>query len=143
MLRENAIAAILDYFREHEDDFIDAIEGLDSWNGYLGDERLYNMEDLDDLYGGVEPSEVLRRAFFGYDEDYKNDRGEYTQPFNPNKDYFHFNGYGNLVSSNYKDYSAWLDKYFVEEYIDNINNIYDVPEEVQTIIDSIGEEDDE
>ena len=48
--------------------------------------------------------------------------------FNPNRNYFYFNGYGNLVSSDYKDYSDKLDEYAIEEmsenrnYIDSIEN---------------------
>ena len=48
--------------------------------------------------------------------------------FNPNRDYFYYNGYGNLVSSDYKDYSHLLDNYAIEAmsenrcYIDSIDN---------------------
>ena len=41
------------------------------------------------------------------------------------------NGYGNLVSSDYKDYSAYLDNYAVEAMADNIeyiDTINDTPE---------------
>ena len=132
MTREEAIKAIKDYFKENEEDFTTAIEELDCYNGYLGDDRYYNMDELDEFYSNVKPSEVLIRAFYGYDEN-----GNHPGEFNPNRDYFKFDGYGYLVSADYKDYSCFLDDYFVKDYIDNINNVYDVPDEVREIIDNI------
>ena len=137
MTREEAIKAIKDYFKENDDDFNTAIEDLDSYNGYLGDDRYYNMEDLDEFYSNVNPSEILTRAFYGYDEDYTDENGDHPEPFNPNSEFFRFNGDGNLVSAGCKDYSDLLDDYFVEDYLDNINNMGDIPDEVQEIIDNI------
>ena len=120
---------IIIYFKEHEKLFNDCIEELDSYNGYLGDDRYYCMYQLDELYNGTEPSEILRRAYYGHDDDtYTTDAsGNKTfGEFNPNREYFYFNGYGNLVSSDYKDYSAHLDEWAIEAmsknryYIDSI-----------------------
>lgn len=122
MERERVVAKIVEYFRENEDIFNDCIEELDSYNGYLGDDRYYSMDELDELYCGVEPSEILRRAFYGYDEDtWTTDaHGDRTYgAFNPNREYFTFNGYGNLVSAGYKDYSAHLDEFAVEDMANN------------------------
>lgn len=142
MLKEKAIEMIIGYFQENEEEFITLIEELDSYNGYLGDDRYYNMEDLDEFYSGTEASEVLRRAFYGHDaETWTTDsHGEKEYgPFNPNRNYFYYNGYGNLVSADYKDYSDKLDEYFIDEIIDNAGQLYEIPEEVQEIIDSIEE----
>ena len=119
---EEITADIIEYFENNEDIFNDCIEELDSYNGYLGDYRYYSMDELDELHNGIEPSELLRRAFFGYDEEtYTTDRdGNKTYgAFNPNRDYFRYNGYGNLVSADYKDYSGMLDKYAVESMSEN------------------------
>lgn len=139
-------ADIIEFFKENEDVFNDCIEELDGYNGYLNDDRYYSMDELDELYTGTEPSEILRRAFFGYDEEtYTTDRdGNKTYgAFNPNRDYFRYNGYGNLVSADYKDYSAHLDNYAVEamsenrDYIDSIEQsdelaaLFDELEEVE------------
>ena len=113
---------IIEYFENNEDVFNDCVEELDSYNGYLGDYRYFSMDELDELYNGTEPSELLRRAFYGYDEEtYTTDRdGNKTYgAFNPNRDYFRYNGYGNLVSADYKDYSGMLDKYAVESMSEN------------------------
>ena len=124
--REQKARKILDYFANNEDMFNDCIEELDSYNGYLGDDRYYEMYLLDDFYRGEDPVEILRRAFYGHDEEtYTTDeRGEkHYGEFNPNREYFTYNGYGNLVSADYKDYSAHLDPYFVEALIEERANI--------------------
>lgn len=119
---EQITKEIIAYFEENEDVFNDCIEELDSSNGYLGDDRYYSMDELDELYSGTEPSEILRRAFYGHDaETYTTDaegNRSYGE-FNPNRDYFTFNGYGNLVSADYKDYSAHLDHWAVESMLEN------------------------
>lgn len=126
---EEVTADIIAFFKDNEDIFNEAIEELDAYNGYLDDNRYYTMDKLDEFYTGTEPSEILCRAYYGYDEEtYTTDGSgnrEYGQ-FNPNRDYFTYNGYGNLVSADYKDYTGYLDKYAIEamgenrHYIDSI-----------------------
>ena len=122
---------IIEYFENNEDVFDSCIEELDNYNGYLGDDRYYEMEYLSEFYNGTDPIELLNRAYFGYDADawHTNSHGEREyNAFNPNREYFTHNGYGNLVSTNYKDYSARLDSYAIEAmsenryYIDTIEN---------------------
>lgn len=69
MKKAEAYALIRQWFEEHEDAFNDVIEELDAWNGYLGDSRYYPMDELDEFCVGMTPTEILQRAFFGYDED--------------------------------------------------------------------------
>ena len=138
MTNYEAIEAIINYYEENEDDFNQTIEELDSYNGILGDDRYYSMYELDELYAGVEPSEILTRAFYGYDaETWTTDaHGEKTYgAFNPNREYFTYNGYGNLVSADYKDYSAHLDKWFAESLIDNAAHIYELPDEIEEFLE--------
>lgn len=132
---EEITADIIEFFKNNDDIFTECIEELDSYNGYLGDDRYYSMYELDEFYNSVEPSEILRRAYYGHDaETYTTDASgnkEYGE-FNPNRDYFTYNGYGNLVSSDYKDYTGQLDHYAVEEmsenrdYIDSIDDDEDL-----------------
>lgn len=113
---------IINYFEENEEIYNEAVEELDSYNGYLGDDRYYSMYDLDELYRDTEPTEILYRAFYGHDDDcwHTDSSGnKIYEAFNPNREYFYFNGYGNLVSSNYKDYSDKLDKYLIESMSEN------------------------
>lgn len=131
---EEAKKAIIDYFSDNEEIFNDCIEELDAWNGYLGDDRYYSMDELDELYSGLNPIDILQRAYFGYDaEAYttNNDGSREYGPFNPNREYFTFNGYGNLVSADSKDYSGHLDGYAVDAMTEN-----------RCYIDSIDDDDD-
>ena len=129
---EKIIDEIIAYFRENEAAYNAAVEELDAYNGYLGDDRYYNMDELDELYSNTEPSEILERAFYGYDEEtYTTDASgnrEHGQ-FNPNREYFRYNGYGNLVSADYKDYSGFLDHYIIENMLENRNYIDTIDDE--------------
>lgn len=108
--------AFFEYFDEHEDELTEIMEELDSYNGFLGEDRIYEMDELDEVYYGESPVWILQRAFFGHDEHLVRDGSgnEYYEPFNPMQPYVYFNGYGNLVSCYEKDYSDLCDKYFVD-----------------------------
>lgn len=54
------------------------------------DDEIFKMQDFDDLMSNNTPSELASRIFFG-------------GGFNPNHDYFAFDGYANLVSFNFTD----------------------------------------
>lgn len=129
MTREQIIKAITEYFEENEEVFNDCIEELDSYDGYLGDDRYYNMDELSELYHDADPIELLNRAYFGYDSEtwHTDSHGEKEYgPFNPNRDYFTFNGYGNFVSADYKDYSAHLDDYCIEHMSENRQHLWTI-----------------
>lgn len=131
-MRQETINKILEYFKENEDVFEQCIEELDAYNGFLGDNRYYEMDMLDEFYNGVEPTEILARAYYGRDDDtYTTDsNGNRTYgEFNLNRDYFYYNGYGNLVSSDYKDYSTYLDENTVQEMSDCRNYIYTIDDD--------------
>ena len=139
---EEITADIIAYFENNEDVFNDCMEELDGYNGFLCDNRYYSMEELDEFYRDSDPLEILRRAYYGRDDDtYTTDSsGNKTYgEFNPNRDYFYYNGYGNLVSSDYKDYSHLLDNYAIEAmsenrcYIDSIDN----DEELTALFDEL------
>lgn len=124
---------LLEYYKENTEGFVYDIEELDSWNGYLGDDKVIPMEELDDFYQEVEPSEILRRAFFGYDEPYA--KTDVKSSFNPNRDYFYLNGYGNLVSTDERNYSDYLDEDVVNDIIANSQNL-DLSDGAQEILDN-------
>ena len=136
---------IIDFFRENDELFNACIEELDSYNGYLGDDRYYEMEMLNEFYRGTDPLELLERVYYGRDDDtWTTDAsGNKTYgEFNPNREYFYYNGYGNLVSSDYKDYSAHLDHYAIEAmsenryYIDTIDD----NDELSALFDELEED---
>ena len=135
---------IIEYFKNNEEIFNDCIEELDSYNGYLGDNRYYQMYDLNEFYKDTEPLEILYRTYYGRDDDTwtTDSNGEKIYgEFNPNREYFYYNGYGNLVSADYKDYSFLIDEYAVNamnenrRYIDTIEE----NEELQKLFDELEE----
>ena len=141
-IREEVIEELINYFESNEEDFNNTIEGLDSYDGYLGDDRYYEMEMINEFYADTEPLELMNRIFYGHDEDntWTDERGEkHYAEFNPNREYFTFNGYGNLVSSDYKDYSAHLDEWFIERVIERADDL-DLSDEVIKIIYGENEE---
>lgn len=129
-------------FEQDEQLFNAAIEELDSYNGYLGDNRYYSMDELNEFYRDSEPLELLQRAYFGRDDDTwstdSNGNKTYGE-FNPNREYFSYNGYGNLVSSDYKDYSYLLDEYFIDALIEDAEHLY-LDDEIMDIINGAAEE---
>lgn len=76
-------------FKEPFDSRYDS-EKIELWNNlcddYAYEERLYHMDDLDELLGDRKPSELLTMV----DDD-----------FSYNDDYFYFDGYGRLCSVKY------------------------------------------
>ena len=134
------IEKIIAYFKENDDVFETVIQDLNSYCGFLNDDEVFEMEMLNEFYHDTEPLELLYRVYYGHDdENYTTDsQGNKTYgEFNPNRTYFYYNGYGNLVSCDSKDYSGYLDKYFVNELIDNYINLYTLnyPIELDNLIE--------
>lgn len=111
------VEKLLAYYKENEEDFVNDIEELDNWNGCLYEDRVISMNEIDVFFQNTDTLEILRRAFYGYDDDFST--SSQKAAFNPNRDYFYFNAYGNLVSTDEVDYSEYLDEYFIQEIIDN------------------------
>lgn len=108
---------IIAYYKEHDAEFVEAIEELDSWNGYLGEDRWNDMDYLDDIIKCSSEDAVywLNRAYYGSDEG--------GGSFCPNRDYFKFNGYGNLESSDWKEYDDFLDRWAIREMAEELEHI--------------------
>lgn len=131
------IADIIAYFEDDPDVFVEAIEDLDNYNGYLDNDRYYSMEELDEIHHDTTPTELLRMAYHGWDEDnctIDDCGGKRYDAFDPHCAYYRYNGYGNLVSANHKDYSDYLTPYTIEtmrnnrRYIDVIRIYSDLTE---------------
>lgn len=136
---------IIDFFKENEDLFNKTILELDAWNGYLGDDRFYEMETLSEFYRNCEPMELLTRAYYGYDLDSwstLSDGAREYRAFNPNRSFFGYNIYGNLISTDVLDYTGRLDEYFIEELIDNRLHLTLDPE-IEELLDELEEEEEE
>ena len=87
------------------------------------DDRIYAMDDLEDVLDSVDKWELVRMIQFGN--------------FDFTKDFWGFNGYGNLVS-----YNAWELPIYAEDIADYILSKEDSlnDDEIQEILDE--EEDD-
>ena len=132
------VEKLLEYYKENKEDFANDIEVLDDWTGCLYDDKIYPMEELNEFFSNEKPDEIIRRAFYGYDEPIN--ENEQRQPFNPNREFFYFNGYGNLVSIGEKDYSDYLDIAFIQDIIDNRYNLL-LSSGAEDIIDDYEDED--
>ena len=140
MKHTDLVEKLYNHFAENEDDFIDSIEELDSYNGYLGDDRYYSMDELYELTQVNSQDDfdnLMNRIYYGHDDDCGD-----GSAFCPNRNYFYYNGYGNLVSSDYKDYSDHLDNYFIESLIDNYNSLA-LPDGVEEIFEEYENQDDD
>lgn len=73
-------------------------ELLTVYNSYCDDNNkvddiIYSMWDFEEILNGIDKFELVRMALYG--------------EFNPNDDYFYFNGYGNLNSCNFIPYEIY------------------------------------
>ena len=112
----------------------EVVHYLNSWNSCLDYLEVCNMEDLDECLEGYEPSEIINMIFYG------------DGTFNPNRDYFRFDAYGNLESLDEYDleveYKLYLDE-IVEALLENMDNIDIYDDELQDMLDKIREEKEE
>ena len=90
------------------------------------DDEIIEMERFDEICEGMTPSDIANRIFYG--------------DFNPNHEYFHFNGYGNFESTNYP--TDWIyPGDIAREIVDREESFRN--DEIQEEIDSWNEENDE
>lgn len=108
--------------------FVEMCEELDSWNGFLGDERVYSMYDFDDLCSGCKPLEVLESIDL-------ND-------FNCYHDYFYYSIWGiRSLSSEFDVVEHYKDGFdageVLDSVIDNYSNIYFSDSDFKAVIEAI------
>ena len=121
---------IKEYLEENADVLNNLVEEINSESGVFDDDIFYPMEDLDGFLSSQTPTEILLSASCGYDNDTSTDNSH--ESFNVNRDYFKFNGYGNLISYSDIDYSDLID-----DVIDELENeVVDLPDEIEDMIDS-------
>lgn len=92
---------------------------------YLRDEQddaeIYRMDQLDEMLGEISPSEAIKRGAWGHD--FTGDINDRSSNFNPNEDYFAYDGRGNLVSIRdvykYDWIKANIDESYFEEWLKN------------------------
>ena len=102
MTQEQAVEKISEIIKNSDDDDL-----MDINNGYQsevnGDNYIYRMNDFDEIMGGeIAPSELACRIFYG--------------DFNPNHNFFWYDGYGNLRSSDYVSDCPYVDEDDIAEW---------------------------
>ena len=98
------------YWENHNDSFSQVCEDLDSYDGFLEDNRVYSMDELDELLEGYKPSDIIRMV----DND-----------FNYFDNYFYYDGCGRLCSTDEKKYYDYFDYSDVfEKLIDDYNHVF-------------------
>lgn len=96
-----AIAEVLD---NDTDTFVDVCEELDSWNGFLGDARCYDMSEIDEFFN--KPSDLLDKM----------------SDFDYTDEYFYFDVYGVTTASD--KYDVYSDTVSVDDVIDAIQDCF-------------------
>ena len=70
-------------------ELLEMVQEVNSYNGELEHLEFYEMDSFNEIMSGFDPLDIAMRICFG--------------EFNPNDDYFEFNGYANLVSLSFYD----------------------------------------
>lgn len=90
------------------------------------DDEIIEMERFDEICEGMTPSEIARSIFYG--------------DFNPNHEYFHYDGYGNFESTNYP--TDWIYPGDIARKVVDCEKSFG-NDEIQEEIDSWSEDDEE
>ncbi len=115
---------VKEYCDDHEEEFIKAIEALDDYNGYLGDDRWREMSQLAEDCYGMGALELI-------------ELGKYSTELDLEEQYYRFNVYGNLESCmDYeRDYSDYLSISFVAKLYEEYQHLQGVPETIVEIFE--------
>ena len=130
---------ILEVIKEMEDGDI-----ISLWNEYCYDANRYDDEIIDAykleelIENSNDAMNWLNRFYFGYD-DYNKEGSA-----NPNRNYFTFNGYGNIISFDYiyNSYKEEFSYIFIDDLIDYIienENAFGV-DEIEEILEESEED---
>lgn len=84
------------------------VQEINAYNGNMEHLEVFDMDMFDEIMNGFEPMDIALKTFFG--------------EFNPNDDFFRFNGYANLESLTYYDLKNELLDY-ENEIVEEYNNI--------------------
>lgn len=79
---------------------------LKIWNEFSQYDTIFTSEEFDEICGGMTPTEIAMKSFYG--------------DFNPNHDFWTFNGYENFKSSDFLVDLIYLDD-LVDDICDNYN----------------------
>ena len=104
--REYVRNALAEYLENDDDAFIEAVQELIIWNGFI-DVEAFPMDEIDEICCGMKPSELIEKM---------------TSDFNSNDDYFYFSILG-LESCNDRA-ELYHNECDINEVIDAIEEYY-------------------
>lgn len=107
MTREQAIRNYVEQL--NGDDLTYLLQHMNAYDGCFEETSYYDMDEFDEFLSGRTPMEVAQMIYFGN--------------FNPNDDYFRFNGYENLESANWPDVVAEAED-LEEDIINHLTHYY-------------------
>jgi hypothetical protein len=107
MTREQAIKRYVEQL--NGDDLAYLLPHMNGYDGCFEEARYYDMDEFDEFLSGHTPMEIAQLIYFG--------------DFNPNNDYFRFDGYGNLESAEWPDVVAVAED-LVDDIIYHLVNCY-------------------
>lgn len=122
MTREQAIKSYVEHLSG--DDLAILLQYMNRYDGCFDDATYYDMDEFDEFLDGYNPLQIAQMIFFG--------------EFNPNDDYFRFDGYGNLESAEWGDVVAEAED-LVDDIFDHLTHYYsgDTPwPDLDYIVDS-------
>lgn len=122
MTREQAIRKYVE--KLNGDDLAYLIQHMNAYDGCFDTVTGYDMDEFNEFMSNYEPLELAQMMWFG--------------DFNPNDDYFRFDGYGNLVSLAWKDIVDEAES-LESDVIDHLVHYYsgDTPwPDLDTIVDA-------
>lgn len=108
MTREEAIRTYVEQLSGGE--LAGLLQVINSYDGSFEESTYYDMDLFDEFMSNCTPSEIARMIHFG--------------DFNPNDDYFRFDGYGNLESLDWQEISDEAES-LESDIIDHLVNGYD------------------
>lgn len=130
----NAIKeAIEGYERDHKvalwNEYCDKVNNYDGCIEYMGQlPELFDTSNADGLFN------LLNRFYFGHDS---NDEKSNACP---NRDYFTFNGYGNIITTDYPEDFMDIDE-LAEYIVDNDDPLYD--DDIDKLLEDAEDEDED
>ena len=108
MTREQAIRTYVENLIK--DDLVVLLQHMNGYDGCFEDCVYFDMDEFDEFMSNYSPMEIAQMIFYG-------------GHFNPNDDFFRFNGYENLESANWFDVEAEAED-LKDDIIDHLVNYY-------------------
>ena len=102
--KQHVREAIAEVLEKDTNAFVQICEELDSWDGFLGDARCWDMSDIDEFFS--KPSDLLDKM----------------DDFDKDDEYFYFDTWGVTTSSD--KYDVYSDNVSVDDIIDAIEDCY-------------------